>query len=130
QAMSHTGCAIAGYSLRGRDRANGLERIADFQRIVNVPTIEVDPANAVDPEQLFRDDLFENVVELFVLGKPAMTADVEPKLAVIGLLANRPRQSANERRSFDDQRVFAVFAEVIRRAKTPGPRSHHQRQIV
>ena len=83
---------------------------------------------AVDPEQLLGDDFAEELVELVVLGEPAMTADVESELAVLGLAANRSRQPADKGRLLQHRRRDSGFGEHIGRAETARARAHHHRR--
>ncbi len=111
-------------------RTDRLQRVADLERIVDVLAVEVDAADAVDPEQLLADDFLEDVVELVVLGEPAVAADIELEFAVLGFMPDRTRQAADERRLLDHGRRNAGLAQHICRAETTRTRSHDKRGAV
>ena len=78
------GLAVIGHRFGRGDRTDRLERVADLERIIDIVAVKVDAADAIDPEQFVGDDFAEDIVELVILGEPAMTADIELELAVFG----------------------------------------------
>src|SRR5699024_5618342 len=96
----------------------------DFQGIVNELAIEVDTADAIDPQQLVRDDFLENRVQLVILREPAVTTNIELKLAVFGVALDRPGKTAHEWRGFHNSDRCPSLAQHIGGAEAGGTGAH------
>ena len=57
-----------------------------------------------------------------------MAADVESELAVLGLAANRPRQTADKRRFLEHRGRDTGFGEHVGGAEPAGARAHDNRR--
>ena len=114
-------------------RGNGsdcLECIGDFERVINIPAIEVNPAGAIHPEKFLCHYFLENVVQFIVLCEPAMTANIEFEFAELGLPLDCPRKTTNERRPLNHSDRNAGLAKYICRAQPTRTSTHDQSGVV
>src|SRR5690606_17640986 len=105
-------------------RAHGSQGAPDLQGIVDELAVEVDTADPVDPQEFFRDDLAEQLVQFFVLGEPAVPTDIEFELTTLRIPADGARQATNKRRRLHNGRVDARLAQHIRRTQASWASAH------